>query len=908
MTRKLFGYILLAAALVAGYLYHVRVQQGPPRTETAANAPAGVQQSQAKQDGIPVKDGRLLAKLPNGLTVLVLEDKRFPLVAERLYVRAGSAYEAKGQEGISHLLEHMVFNSTAKRPKGGVASAIESAGGDTNAATSFDYTQYMADLPSASWKLGLDVLQDMIFGAKFDPAELEQEKKVVISELERGQDEPGQRLFQMSQGQVWHSIPYKHPIIGFRETVNAVTPEDMRAYIKRLYQPQSMLLVVVGDVNAQDVYKEAVAVFGGLSNDRPVIPPDIQDLPANTAGPSAKAAGGNWNKCYLRLDFAVPGMHSAKDVPLEVLSDLLGGGKTSTLYRKFVYEEQLADSLDVSAITLERGGMFSIEATLDQDKVQAFWGALVKELAGLTAKTFGPEELERSKLNIEDQLFRAKETLRGLATKLAYYQFFGFGLEGEANALYNVRHTDAAELQGLLDAYLKPGNASLSLLMPGVDQAGADAAAETMLAELKGGWPQPAVAQAAKQAGGASQTPEVVDLGGGRTVVLLADPTMPYASVNLTYRGGDGLLTPEQQGLGELTAKALTRSTQKRSAPALNAYLEDRASSIAASSSRDTFSISARYPERFSKDILNLLAEVVGEPAFAQAEVDRAKKMQLAQIAEASDRPTSLAFRHLFPFLYPGSTYGYFRAGLPEEVAAFTPGNARAFWEKQRAMPWVLAVCGVFDRKAVLDLASKLAAGPAAIAPGFPAPAWSAKHDMSLTLAERNQTHLFWIFPLPGKLSSDTPALEVLKTALAGQGGLLFQDLRDKQGLGYSVTAFLWQSPNTGFLAFYIGTTPDKEAQAMDGFKRVAAELASKGLEDALINRAKSSLEGDYYQERQSLGSRSQEASQNLAMGYPLDFEREILSRVRILTGAQITEVAGKYLDPSKAYLLKIAP
>lgn len=908
MTRKLFGYIFLAAALIAGYLYHVRVQQEPPRSAPAPSAGTTTPGAPVKPDGIPVKDGRLLAKLPNGLTVLVLEDKRFPLVAERLYVRAGSAYEAKGQEGISHLLEHMVFNSTAKRPKGGVASAIESAGGDTNASTSFDYTQYMADLPSVSWKLGLDVLKDMIFGAKFDPAELEQEKKVVISELERGQDEPGQRLFQMSQGQVWHSLPYRHPVIGFRETVNAVTSQDMRAYVKRLYQPQSMLLVVVGDVNAQDVYQEIVSVFGELSNDRLVIPPDIQDLHANTTGPSAKAAGGNWNKCYLRLNFAVPGMHSAKDIPLDILSDLLGGGKTSTFYRKFVYEEQLADNLDVSSITLERGGMLSIEATLDPGKVQAFWSALVRELAGLNAKAFTPEELDRSKLNMEDQLYRAKETLRGLATKLAYYQFFGFDQEGEANVIYTVRHTDNSELQGLLDTYLKPGNASLSLLLPGVDQAGADAAAEKMLTELARGWPQPAVAQAAQQPGSSLQATEVVELGGGRKVVLLPDPTMPYASVSLTYRGGDGLLAPGQQGLGELTAKSLTRSTQKRGAPALDAFLEDRASQVSASSGRDTFSISARYPERFSKDIQDLLAEVIREPAFAQAEVDRAKKIQLAQIAEASDRPTSLAFRHLFPFLYPGSTYGYFRAGQPEEVKAFTPKDARAFWEKQRTMPWVLAVCGVFDRKAVLDLASKLAAGSAGAAPAFPDPAWSSKHDMSLTLAERNQTHLFWIFPVPGKLSPDTPALEVLKTALAGQGGLLFQDLRDKHGLGYSVTAFLWQSPNTGFLAFYIGTTPDKEAQSMDGFKRVASELAAKGLDESLMNRAKNSLEGDYYQERQSLGSRSQEASQNLAMEYPLDFEREILSRVKVLAGAQLAEVARKYLDPSKAYLLKIAP
>lgn len=931
MTRRLLGYLIVAVALIAGYVYHINVQPdpaapqavqapapgaspAPPAPDPAAAATEALKKAdsaQAPDLDLTVKDGRLLAKLPNGLTVLVQEDKRFPLVAERLYVRAGSAYEAKGQEGISHLLEHMVFNSTAKRPKGGVAAAIEGAGGDTNAATSFDYTQYMADLPSARWKLGLDVIQDMIFGAKFDPEELEKEKKVVISELERGLDEPGQRLFQMSQSQVWKGIPYRHPIIGFKETVNAVTSESLRAYVKRLYQPQSMLLVVVGDVDAQEVYREAKAVFGSLENDRPVLPADMADLPANTGGPEAKAASGNWSKVSLRLDFAVPGMHSAKDVPLEILADLLGGGRTSKFYRKFVYELQLADDVDVSAVTLERGGMLSVEATLDPDKLPAFWDALVKEMAGLRAEDFTQEELDRAKLNIEDHLYRAKETLRGLANKVAYYQFFGFGQDGEANAIYNVRSTDAAQLQGLIGAYLQPGNASLSLLTPGSDQAAADASAKAMLAQLKSGWPSTAQAEAAPQAVGTAQEPEVVELGGGRTVVLLPDPTMPYASVSLTWRGGDALLTPAQQGLGELAAKALTRSTEKRNAHQLEDYLAGRASSVAATTGRDTFTLSARYPARFAPDIIGLngvLAEIVREPAFAAPEVERAKKIQLAQIAEASDRPTSLAFRHLFPFLFPQSPYGYFRAGQPAEVAAFTPEDAVAFWKKQRAMPWVMAVCGVFDRKAVLELAASLASGETAEAPAIPDPRWSAVRDMTLTLPERNQTHLFWIFPVPGKLSGDTPALEALNTALAGQGGLLFQDLRDKQGLGYSVSSFLWQAPNTGFLAFYIGTSPDKEQQAMDGFKAVAAELAAKGLDEERILRAKNSLEGDYYQERQSLGSRSQEAAGNLSMGYPLNFDRELLGKIRALGGEQIEAAAKKYLDPSKAYLLKIVP
>jgi hypothetical protein len=119
----------------------------------------------------PSKNEPKVVVLKNGLTVLIQEDDRFPLVSERLLVHAGSGYEPAAQAGISHLLEHMVFKGTAKRAPGQVAQDIESIGGYLNAATSFDYTVYMVDLPSQHWGVGLDVIQDMIFGARLDPDE-----------------------------------------------------------------------------------------------------------------------------------------------------------------------------------------------------------------------------------------------------------------------------------------------------------------------------------------------------------------------------------------------------------------------------------------------------------------------------------------------------------------------------------------------------------------------------------------------------------------------------------------------------------------------------------------------------------------------------------------------------------------
>ena len=138
----------------------------------------------------------VVTTLPNGLTVLVQEDTRFPLASLRLYVRAGSAYETPEQAGISHLLEHMVFKGTANRAPGQVASDVEGAGGALNAATSFDYTVFYTDMPADQWRLGMDVLHDMVFNASIDPEELAREKQVVLAELKRNEDTPESLLFK----------------------------------------------------------------------------------------------------------------------------------------------------------------------------------------------------------------------------------------------------------------------------------------------------------------------------------------------------------------------------------------------------------------------------------------------------------------------------------------------------------------------------------------------------------------------------------------------------------------------------------------------------------------------------------------------------------------------------------------
>ncbi|WP_156921675.1 M16 family metallopeptidase [Desulfovibrio inopinatus] len=868
-------------------------------------SPLGESIALAAPDQIP--DDVHVTVLENGMTVVVMEDDRFPLAAVRLFVHTGSAFETPKQAGISHLLEHMVFKPTNTRNGGDAAQEIERVGGDVNAATSFDYTVFIADVPDAHVKLPLEVFKDMIFSAKFDPKELEREKQVVLSELARGEDNPSNRLFKTLQSEVFSGTTYGWPIIGFKDSVSAITPEDLRQYIREHYQPQSMLLAVCGRIKAENVVATAQEVFGDLKNTHVQTPPPHIAAESLPVGPKVVVEAGKWNKVYLHAVFPIPGMNTANEAGLELLAQLLGGDRTSKLYRMFKYDKRLVDSISMSSLTLERAGLLYIDATLDEANLETFWKDLIAELSSLSADSFTQEEIDRGKLNIEDSLFTAKETLGGLTMKLGYFRFFGYGPNGEANYLTNLANVDRAELEKLITTYVRPSALFVSALVPAKDGADTASLTQSMEDTVRQAIPQKQQSVTHVQKDTAHK--EIVDLGQGRRVIFLPDPTLPYAAVSLVYNGGDALLDEKTQGLADLAARALTRGTSTRSATEIEDLLSDRASAIWASNGRDSFAVTAKYPARFGSEVLDQFKATVLHPAFVDKEVLLSIQNQLASIRSQNDQPMGLAFRQLFPFLFASGHYSYYRQGIPDEVKAYTPAQLVSFWEKQRSMPWALAVCGQFDQDEILTLARELAAAQENVTPfAFTAPQWSNNHEKKLTLQDRNQTHILKIYPVPGSESPDTPALKLLKTALAGQGGILFRELRDKQGLGYTVTAMLWQAKEGGFLAFYIGTSPEKATQAMAGFDDVVQFVMQNDLPAEEIERAKNLLLGDYYRNHQSLRSRSEEAARLVGRGFDVDRNQKVIEEAEKLTPVDVRNAAKRFFDENQPYIMQIVP
>ena len=206
-----------------------------------------------------------ISQLQNGLTVLIKEDHRFPIVSTRLYVRSGSSNEKQDKLGIAHLLEHMLFKGTKTHPKG-IDFIVENEGGDLNAYTSYDRTVYYNDMPSQKWRLSLEAIQGLAFEPILRRQQLNEEREVVIAELRQRGDMPETKLLHLSTSSTLHGTPYANPVIGTVETLKSITTQDIQEYIKANYNPNNMLLVVAGDIDRNDVLKEASKRFGQYKN------------------------------------------------------------------------------------------------------------------------------------------------------------------------------------------------------------------------------------------------------------------------------------------------------------------------------------------------------------------------------------------------------------------------------------------------------------------------------------------------------------------------------------------------------------------------------------------------------------------------------------------------------------------
>ncbi len=405
--------------------------------------------------------------LPNGLKVLLLENHKAPVVTSQIWYNVGSRDEPLGQSGLTHLVEHLMFRGTEKVGPKMFSRVIQKNGGQDNAFTSRDYTAYFENIASDRLAIALDLESDRMTGLRVDEQKFQTELLVVKEERRlRIKDDPVASLYEEIGAVAFKSHPYQRPIIGWMEDLEGLTHSDFQDFYRRFYQPGNAVVVVVGDFQKEKVLPLIRETFGKIPPGKPLVRIKIQE-PPQEAEKRVTLRRPEARLPYVTLVYHVPAYPHPDAFPLKVMSQILAGGKSSRLYRKMVYEEQLA---------LETGADFSFNSRdphLFYVSAQAMPGKSAEQIEhrlhqeitdwGKIPPT--PEEIERAKNQIEASYIFGQDSIFYQGMLLGKNQTLGSWRDIQ-KFLPGIRAVTPDDLLRVYRTYFQPANLTVGVLLP----------------------------------------------------------------------------------------------------------------------------------------------------------------------------------------------------------------------------------------------------------------------------------------------------------------------------------------------------------------------------------------------------------------------------------------------------------
>ena len=405
--------------------------------------------------------------LANGLRVVTLEDHSAPVAIVQVWYHVGSKDEVPGKTGLAHLLEHMMFKGTAAHGPGEFSRLVARGGGDDNAFTSRDYTAYFEKFAADRLDLGLRLEADRMRGLRLDPVEFNRERSVVKEERRmRTEDDPQAALIEQVQAAAFVSHPYRGPVIGWMADIDRLTVSDLKAFYDRYYQPGNATLVLVGDFDTAEVMREVDTAFGPIPPGPKIAQPHFSEQPQR--GEREVKLRREAKLPFVYVAYHTPTIDDADGHALEVLAQLLAGGKSSRLYRALVQERQIAlytgANYDSDA---EDPSLFTVYGAIQPGHTTEEWQAAVaKELRRLAQDPVPERELTKAKNQIEAQFVFAQDSIFYLAMTLGRLYTTGRSVDDFNSYIPRIRAVSAADVQRVARTYFSQDQRTIGILIP----------------------------------------------------------------------------------------------------------------------------------------------------------------------------------------------------------------------------------------------------------------------------------------------------------------------------------------------------------------------------------------------------------------------------------------------------------
>ncbi|MDQ1154608.1 pitrilysin family protein [Brevundimonas sp. SORGH_AS_0993] len=913
------GSLVAAAALLA---VSTPVWASAP---AARNAPAAAPAVQAAPVSELVREVDIpYAKftLANGLTVLVHEDHKAPVVAVSVWYNVGSKDEPAGKTGFAHLFEHLMFGGSENAP-GSYFTPMRNMGAtDMNGTTWFDRTNYFETVPTPALEQALFLESDRMgymLGA-ITQETLDLQRGVVQNEKRQNDNQPyGLNQYRQLEALFPEGHPYRHTTIGSMADLDAASMQTVRDWFTSNYGPNNAVLVLAGDITPAKARELTEKYFGPIPRG-PVNTPAQASVPT-LAAPINETIRDRVANAQVEISWAVPGMLDPDSVPLSVGASVLGGLASSRLDNELVRGEQSAVSVSAGNSAFHRVGLFEITLNIKPGHDPAAVEARAREiLNGLIANGPTADEVERVKTQYLSRRIQGLEQVGGFGGKavaLAEGQLYAGDPEFYKKQLAAYAAVTPAQVQAALQKWLTRPAYTLTTLV-GEREAYQEAAANPAGANHTPAPPIERVARMAKpEIGQVANVDfpavERARLSNGMEVVYAQRDAVPVTKIAVDFDAGLAADDRAKLGLQTLMLDLMDEGTQTLDARQLAEAQEvlGAAISTGATMDRSVISLNAVTPNLVPS--VALLADVIKRPAFAPAELERLRAARLSRIAAERTQPAALANRALPELIYGAdSPYGRPFSGNGDEasIRSITDADVRADYAKwirpDNAKVFVVSDKPLAEILPILNAQLGQWVPPASPKPvkDFSAPIPAA--TPRIVLIDRPQSPQSYIMGGEVLSASGTDDLLVLNAAnnVLGNDFLsrINSDLRETKGWSYGVGAYV-----SGFQhrVPYLVTAPVQADQTGPAIAALNTQFndflkGGKGVTPAELERTVNGntrrLAGSYETSGAVLGA----LRTNDMLGRPDDYPETVAARTNALTADQLDAAARAAIDPAR--------
>ena len=864
--------------------------------------------------------------LPNGLVVILSEDHRLPLVSTNIWYHVGPANELPGRTGFAHLFEHMMFEGSKHVPGNSHIRFLEGAGAsDLNGTTDFDRTNYFETLPSNQLELALWLESDRMgyLPDKLDQASLTNQQDVVRNE--RRQSIENSPYGIVEEG-VYHllfpkSHPYHADVMGSHADIQAAKLEDVRNFFKLYYAPNNASLAIVGDFDPAQAKQFVEKYFGPLKRGAPV--PKISAVTQPITAERRAVIHDQVELPRVYMAWLTSSIFKPGDADADLASEILGGGKSSRLYKKLVYEKQIALDVSASQQSLILGSVFEIVVTARPGHTaEEMEKAVDAELVAFRKDGPTAVELERARNGTETGMIQGLERLGGfggVADRLNEYNHYlgNPGYFPQDVHRYEAATTDS--IRAFAEAQLKPTARVVVYGIPGKPDLGPDVptpknqqkgqstGGESVNADAE--WrensPKPGTAHALNL-----PVPEIFKLSDGLTVYYHYRAGLPVVAADLVFNTGSGANPVDKPGLASFTANMLQQGTQARNAMQIADEAALLGTALASSASMDASSVGASSLTKNFSGVLDLISDVVLHPTFPPEEVERRRASRLAAFTdERSDPETIVARTGVSALFGPHNPFGYDNSGTEPSIKAMTREDMMNFW-KTHYVPnnAALVVSGnipVDDLKALAE--SKFASwksGEFAM-PQIGAPETTKAKIVIVDRPGAQQTMVRLLQLGVDRATPDYPKLEVMNSELGGLfSSRINLNLREEHGYTYGASSFFVYRRALGYFVAGGGIRTDATAPAVTEILKEIHRMIDTPMKPDELSLAKDSqsrsLPGIFETDSGEAGALSELFMYSLAR----DYFSKLPEQLNAVTAEDAEAVAQKYLHPDQLILV----